>query len=1194
MKQAKFQGVTTPIEDLAVAIQNQGWQLGQVAFDDKLNAYTAVAISPHGEQLQKTGPDAGTAVANALLAVTRRNHMRSAAQYKVGMWRTNWHERQQEIAEAYRDAPIYDPKAVAAWKALADHSMHALHVLGGQLHIEPTNNPQPYASADDMRKDVHEKRHYYLTRGGSAHPVWTADQVAAFRAVHDILGHGVAGGHYDWPGRNLAAAAHAPLLEPLAQQALFAETVARQAHLNTYGHGPIKIALFPDFVDHHQAMNQGAAHRGIHPSQLTAPTSVPQPFEQKISMTDPHVPPMNELQRFIERGSECFETARSLDEAYPHLKWQEGDYHRDDGTNMGPHAWVTTPSGTIVDTSHSQHDPTTPIVIAAPGTPEHARYESTRCANCGASEYGCECGDYRQAKTAAATTIDVNKHWSSGVDPLPYNAYVHHGDPMEAKATLDNAALIDTGWSQFKRGDGTDDRDRMKLAIVNAFRVVLLSPRKDLRWNAIHYQDISHIPGSVDDPKVYWDTLEASRRKWNEAQGIDPNAHMIYFKFLKPFEARIAAQHPEKGWEWAKQEASQTLFNWWTEEQERIAAEDSEKPAEKQRGADEIERRANEALAKRLQLFLKPKDDKTDVEDTQMSMFGARKESVEYDEMMRILTGEPSQPPVPREETAFEKRRREWREQRDREIAEERALFERDPQAYYDKTWGGEGDVTHPYYGQYIEWVPTQHMLPYAEWKRNPAHGAPAGESATADYWNILKTNIMREGIKNPIRLHVHPEDGMGHIGEGNHRLAVAEALGMSHVPVTVIRSKRRGNAQAPVPNFDDEKLRYEEMIRPSQIGLPVREQRTAAGGQYNLLTGEEALKYGAFMGTHLKSISQISQHADEILDAALADVREHDATGHHFRHAVLALNVPGVGPKVCSFAWLLLQPLTSQLATIDVHMMDVLGHNYEKEMNNRDYFKFEREFRAGLDAAGYGHLPLGAAQWGMWDYKRTGPGSHQDHSAMRVLDPKPHQEVNWAAKSQPIGGDLATAFKKNWADSVDWWAATKPHREQIGQEWDQTYGKNFGKNVVPYQDVTGVVAKIAYGTDFEHYWDKLMPVGSSVESKARRVAEYAKADDMSYGDLEEWLEDHKKDTKLEKSEYARFTKLVLRKMDRLSKVAGPANKTGTIPTFKHPETGKMHQGMEGQSMMEHARLQLGLSTQDVWRMLADEHVTKV
>jgi hypothetical protein len=352
----------------------------------------------------------------------------------------------------------------------------------------------------------------------------------------------------------------------------------------------------------------------------------------------------------------------------------------------------------------------------------------------------------------------------------------------------------------------------MKLAIVNAFRVVLLSPRKDLRWNAIHYQDISHIPGSVDDPKVYWDTLEQARRRWNEAQGIDPNSHMIYFKFLKPFEARIAAQHPEKGWEWAKQEANQTLFNWWTEEQERISEEDAQKPAEKQRSADEIERRANEALAKRMQLFLKPKDEKTDVEDSQMSMFGARHES------------------------DWEENRRKWLEESQARRAEEAVLLERDPQAYYDKMWGGEGDVTHPYHSQFVEWVPTHLMKKYAEWKRNPAHGAPAGEAANADYWNQLKRHILANGIQNPIVLDVHKDDGAGHISEGNHRLAVADELGMSHVPVTVYPSRRRGNSEYPVPGLMRDNFNWDllsnEKLRPSDIGFPV--QKTAAG-QYNL-----------------------------------------------------------------------------------------------------------------------------------------------------------------------------------------------------------------------------------------------------------------------------------------------------------------------------------------------------------------------
>jgi hypothetical protein len=210
-------------------------------------------------------------------------------------------------------------------------------------------------------------------------------------------------------------------------------------------------------------------------------------------------------------------------------------------------------------------------------------------------------------------------------------------------------------------------------------------------------------------------------------------------------------------------------------------------------------------------------------------------------------------------------------------------------------------------------------------------------------------------------------------------------------------------------------------------------------------------------MGTHLKAISQISQHSDEILDAALEDVKNHDAAGHHFRAEVLSLGISGVGPKVCSFAWLLLQPMTSQLGTIDTHMMDVLGHDYAKEMNNRDYFKFERELAAGRDAAGYSNIPLGQFQWGMWDYKRTGPGSHQDHSAMRVIDPKPHSEIDWVNKALNLKGEA-------WLNQgPSWWQNTQAARDSVAQDWDNTYGKNFPSNSIPYQAVdSSTVAKTA------------------------------------------------------------------------------------------------------------------------------------
>jgi hypothetical protein len=759
-----FRGITTPTADLYQQIAQTGWQTSKVKFDKTQDVFVAEAKNPHGEVISRTGPNDRTALGNLLVAIMRRHHIRSAAQWKLGMWKTMFTDQLQPIAEAYAKAPVYDPKAAGAFMELAQDSTRRANVLRGQLQIEVVDDPEPYANAKEMADDIHNKKHFKVSRANSEHPVWSVDQNVDFRIVHDVLGHAVSGGDFGWQGENLACAAHFPLLTVTAQQALFTECIAQTAYASFYrSFGPQKVALFPQFTDPSQAAENDPAHTGIHPSQSVAPTQMP-------AIPDSPQP-----------------------EA--HGAWPEG--------GVAP---------------HQEGFGLTPVMNPT-------------------------------SKVAASGFTDPNADWSSGIDPMQLhthgvgNAYLDHGDPLGAADVMDTAGLIDTKWHSLKNAEGNFDVDRAKQAVVNAFRVVLLSPRKDLRWNAIHYQDIDAIPASTADPKVYWDTLEAKRRAWNSAQGIDPDAHMPYFKFIKPFEAVIRAKSPELSFTEAKEKADRVLFDMWTEEQQRILDDDEDKPEDKQKTIDEVERRANEALAKRLKNYLKPKDDKTDESDTD-----------------------------------------------------------------------------------------------------------------------------------------------------------------------------------------------------PAQISL------LAAGGQYNLLTGEEGLKYGAFMGTHLKAISKISQHSDELLDAALEDVKSHDGEGHHFRAKVLQLNISGVGPKVASFAWLLLQPLTSQLATIDIHMMDVLGHKYEKEMNNRDYFKFERELAAGRDAAGYGHIPLGAFQWGMWDHKRTGPGSHQDHSAMRVLDPVPHQLIDWASKGENLKG-------ADWHDQApDWWKNTQPAREAVAEDFSANVAPGVAKGNIPYR----------------------------------------------------------------------------------------------------------------------------------------------
>lgn len=762
-----FRGITTPLNTIYEQIAQQGWEVRKVKWDKSEGSFVATAKNAFGEERQGRGPTDATALGNLLYTVMRHNHIRTTAQWKVGMWRTMWTDRLQELAEAYAKAPVYDPKAVPAWKALADDSVHRMEVLANQLQIEVVDDPEPYATSQEMADDIHRNRHFYVSRANSSHPVWTVDQNVAFRTVHDVLGHAVAGGDFGWQGENLACAAHFPLLSPLAQQALFTECLAQTAYAIFYrGFGPQKVALLPEFLEDAQQNENPAGHQGVHPSLITAPVAMPQ------------LPPSPDEEAAGGRPS---------GNVPPHME----------GLGLTP---VMTPYEQTVNQGYM------------------SPYFGKRTAN----------------------TFDPNYQYNTAVDPLENNAYLWHGDPFESRAVMENARLIDTGWSKFKTGDGEPDRERMKQAIVNAFRVVLLSPRKDLRWNAIHYQDISHIPAGVTDPAVYWNALEKRRQEWNVARfGEEARyAHLPYMKFLKQFENIIFQQNPYEGYEAAKDRAERIIFDWINEEQDRIAYEDKDKPPNKQRSSDEVERRANEAVARRMKLYIK---------DFQPTLdFTAAQDS----------------------------------------------LFEMEPE-----------------------------------------------------------------------------------------EVAVEE--------------------------------------KPD--------------------------RYGAWMGTHLKAIAQISQHADELLDAALEDVQNHDGTGHHFRAKVLQLGISGVGPKVASFAWLLLQPMTSQLATIDTHMMDVLGRNYEQEMNNRDYFKFERELQAGRDAAGYGHVPLGAFQWGMWDHKRTGPGTHQDHSAMRVLDPVNHQNIDWASKAQNLKGEAWTEV------APPWWQDTLPYRQQVAQDWEQNIATQYARNKIPF-----------------------------------------------------------------------------------------------------------------------------------------------
>jgi len=79
-------------------------------------------------------------------------------------------------------------------------------------------------------------------------------------------------------------------------------------------------------------------------------------------VADPDLPPMRELMQFAHDGNECYEVARNLVGEYPNLIYVEGRYYRalSDGTgkpDLPGHAWVITPSCTIIDAAFTQFDP---------------------------------------------------------------------------------------------------------------------------------------------------------------------------------------------------------------------------------------------------------------------------------------------------------------------------------------------------------------------------------------------------------------------------------------------------------------------------------------------------------------------------------------------------------------------------------------------------------------------------------------------------------------------------------------------------------------------------------------------------------------------------------------------------------------------------------------------------------------------
>jgi hypothetical protein len=175
--------------------------------------------------------------------------------------------------------------------------------------------------------------------------------------------------------------------------------------------------------------------------------------------------------------------------------------------------------------------------------------------------------------------------------------------------------------------------------------------------------------------------------------------------------------------------------------------------------------------------------------------------------------------------------------------------------------------------------------------------------------------------------------------------------------------------------------------------------------------------KYQPGMWGNVRNAANHVPHIEELRKVALEDIGQ-GGDGRWWRDKVMELGIPGVGPKIASFAWLLLVPDKSKLSTIDVHMMRALQQDQESPPTMGSYLDLEKQLDAYRVSLGYEDVPLGMFQWAVWDWQRT-HGFHQDHSGLRPLDPTPWHEIDWASldrfqnRAQPAPPQNEQLFSK-------------------------------------------------------------------------------------------------------------------------------------------------------------------------------------
>lgn len=1039
--------VAIPQSELYSQLQALGWSLKNITMKNGL--FVAKGIGPAEQEAERIGQDSEGALAALLLYAQRSNAVRRmAATEKFAAWHSNWLDQAKEIAHAYSKAPVFDEKAVPAWRALAAESKMQADAIRQQLKVEVTDEPDPYKDAEEMTHDIHHNKAYRVSRSNSNHPLWSQEDNINFRIVHDVLGHAQSGGDFGWVGENHATAAHMPLISPLAREALFTERIGKAAYdRQHHGYGPQKIALLSEFL--HPAQEKEGEHvfvpHGGLPAlkapnenasaEMQTPESQPEPGQSfSPAMVGIHGDGSSSVMRPMQARVAKLVSDDLLED--PNAGWSPPI--RTPSVRAGSPSDYLDTSGLIdnaakIDTEWWEKDQPTQnkaimnafrVAILSPR--KHLKWNAAHYqalqhtdADTSAKDMWGILEDEREEHNQKlgypeGSHLSYRKNLAFLVDQLELDGL----SKTEALAKAKEIVFEKT--KEFEKQLGRQgEGETSELRRANQARAMLAT------WLQENYSPArGWMPGQMtigglkkSDYQGWtnWETWNTALMMDNERESYDASRKLV-----------------EQGG------TEEDLKNWAIQ---NVIGPENKRAIEDAQEWNDI-----------------PQHDRLDhnYED-----FKAK-----HPDAMDLLHGLVGGPDVgDSEPQIIDDHKVNWNEiwshiyeefqENDRYKQEKSRLDgENLPFAmpgHSDETnrmldaWMKHHGVMHPDQktpeGRGAE---HQTMMNVPLDQLNPQYYT-RGDDPTDTWRQGEQDGYIQKGVRE------HGWDTLNDIQSGRAQPAQIQLMqqaleAQGYTPEQIqqfMRQQRRydgenwvnlnqsqDQAQAPQTGGQSDLTFPDEWTSKTADWSPDPTLFDSPQVQVPDATGfsDDDSKYGAFMGAHLDALAEVGKHIDTIRDAAHDDI-EDGGKGLKFRNAVMNLNLAGVNPKVASFAWLLLRPMSSDLGIIDAHMLRALGRN-ERDMSVKDYYKLERMQRTAKDASGYGHMPLGLYHWGLWDHARN-PGSHSDHSPLRVLDPEPWEQHSWDAASSARSGPFVghPAFE-----------ATRPYMEETARAFDDEF----------------------------------------------------------------------------------------------------------------------------------------------------------